>query len=184
MQLFMKNIKDEPFKILATQVKKPELSVQIGKPLEDRVPIILTVKADSKKGMITDMLEIRTDHPKQPVTRISIAARIVGHIQFSRKRIFFKNIEPGQTKELEITANIPLSANTEELMISEITSDKKLVTGKVLGKRPDGTTRILFTFVAPEKQGYHSGTIKLKTNIEAEPETTLPYSALVRSSKR
>ena len=38
-------------------------------------------------------------------------------------------------------------------------------------------------FTAPKQPGYVSGNITFKTNIPAEPETTLPFSALVRGSR-
>ncbi len=183
MEIFMKHVDGEPFKILATKVNFPELSVKTGEPTPDGIPIQVTVRSGKEKKIINDQLMIETDHPKQRNVNVAVFARIVGVIEFSRNRVFFGSVNVGETKSIEVIASLPSPAGMPDLQFTEITSDSEAVTAQVTGKSADGKIRILINFTAPKQPGYISGNLTFKTNLPAEPETTLPFSALVRGTR-
>jgi len=82
-----------------------------------------------------------------------------------------------------VIASLPSPAGMPDLQFTEITSDSEAVTAQVTGKSADGKIRILINFTAPKQPGYISGNLTFKTNLPAEPETTLPFSALVRGTR-
>lgn len=181
MQLFLKNIDNEPFKIKATNVKEPELSVEVGEPTAEGVPITVTINAKKEKKIINDTVMVLTDHPKQPQASIPVFGRIVGYIRFNRPRVFFGTMFPGEEKTIEITAQV-LDPNLDSgaLQITDIKSDSNAISGKPLGVRGDGQLRLELTYKAPETTGYQTGTISFKTNQSKEPVTDVPFSALIR----
>ncbi len=180
MEIMMKNVDNDPFKVQAISVKEPELSVKAGVPTADGVPIVLTIKSGHEKKILNDQVMILTDHKKQPQTQIPVFGRIVGYVRFNRQRVFFGTMTTGESKTLEVTAQLSDSTGTEGLQFLDIKSDSNTVQGKVLGMRGDGQMRVELTYTAPSKPGYQTGTITLKTNQSKEPTVELPYSALVR----
>ncbi|MFB3788348.1 MAG: DUF1573 domain-containing protein [bacterium] len=183
MEIYMKSIDNAPFKILATKVNFPELTVKTGESTADGIPIQVTVKSGKEKKIINDQLMIETDNPKQKVVNMSVFARIVGVIEFSRNRVFFGSVNSGESKSIEVTASLPNPAGAPDLQFTQISSDSEAVTAQVTGKTPEGKLRVQLNFTAPQQPGYISGNITFKTNNPAEPETTLPFSALVRGAR-
>jgi len=184
IQLFLKNVDGDPFKVLGTKVDKPEFTVEVGQPLQQpglTVPITVKVKAPRVKGPLTSTLEIRTDHPKQPLVESTIFAGIVGYLRFSQERIYFGMMRPGETVKKVIIATPTGPMEGKNVTISGISSDSDVVKGQILGANPDGSFSIEFRFTAPNRVGYQTGVIKIQTNIPAEPISVLNYSALVRN---
>lgn len=180
-KLFLKNINNEPFKIKAITVKEPELTVETGEETPDGVPIIVTVKAKKEKKIVNDQVMVLTDHPKQPMVSIPVFTRIVGFIRFNRQRVFFGTMYPGEEKTVEVTAQlVDPNSKPDDLQILGISSDSKSITGKALGMRGDGQFRIELMYKAPETPGYQTGIILFKTNQAKEPNSDVPFSALVR----
>jgi len=183
LQLTMKNIDNEPFRIVGVKVSHPDvISVNIGDPSPDGIPITVTVKANKTKQFLNDTLEIKTDHPAQSYYQAYITANIVGYVKFTPPRIFFGGVATGETASREASISLTKPGSESELEIGDIASDSLAVTGKVMGKTKDGAVRISLTVAAPEKKGYHSGTIQIKTNCPEEPIATIPFSLIVKAS--
>ncbi|MGC9326217.1 MAG: DUF1573 domain-containing protein [Candidatus Hinthialibacter sp.] len=184
MQLTLKHIDNEPFKVKAVSVKEPELSVKLGEPADHEIPIILTVKAGREKKIINDNVMVLTDYPKQPHIRIPVFGKIVGYIRFDRQRVFWGTMKPGEEKTIEIAAQLTdPNADPSSLKILDIQSEPNLITGRSLGMRGDGKLRIELTYKAPNEPGYQTGTIQFKTNQQSEPTSELLFSALIRLQK-
>lgn len=180
LTLNLKNVDNEPFQIKATSVKEPELSVTTGEPTADGVPIHVTVNAKKDRKIINDQVMIMTDHKKQPQLQIPVFGRIVGYIRFNRQRVFFGNLAPGEEKSLEISAQLLGESSIKDMKILSIESDSNQVSGQVLGIREDGQLYISLTYKAPNNPGYQTGNIIFKTNLDKEPITDIPFSALIR----
>ncbi len=179
--LMLENEDEKPFKILATSVIEPELSVSVGEFTGKGYPITVTIKAGTEKKYINDQVLIQTDHPKQPKVSIQVMGRIIGYIKINRNRVFFGSMRKGETKKIVITASMTDIESKKKLEIIEVQSDSTSITGKAIGTRGDGFLNIELTFTAPDKAGYTTGNLSLHTNIEEERVVTLPFSALVRN---
>ncbi|MBN2326782.1 MAG: DUF1573 domain-containing protein [Candidatus Omnitrophica bacterium] len=184
MELTLKQIDGEPFKVKAVSVKEPELSVKVGEPANNEIQIILTVNAGREKKVINDNVMVLTDYPKQPHIQIPVFGRIVGYIRFNRQRVFFGTMHPGEEKKIEVSAKLTdPNADPYSLKILDIQSEPNLITGTFLGMRGDGQLRIELTYKAPMEPGYQTGTITFKSNQESEPVSELPFSVLIRPKK-
>jgi uncharacterized protein DUF1573 len=181
MTMMLENIDKVPFKILATSVKDPALSVSTGEYTPEGCPVTVTLKAGTEKHNITDQVLIQTNHPNQPKINIQVLGRTVGFIKFNRKTVFFGSMRKGSTKKIVISANIIANSNAKKFLITDIQSDYKNIEGKVTGTRGDGSLSIELTYTAPLKSGYSRGTLSFHTNIEEEKVITLPFSAQVRN---
>ncbi|MEW6238133.1 MAG: DUF1573 domain-containing protein [Candidatus Omnitrophota bacterium] len=183
MQLTMKNIDNEPFRIVGFKVNHPDLvSVKIGDPTPEGIPIAVTVKANKTKQLLSDTLELKTDHPMQSYYQADITANIVGYVKFVPTRIFFGGVAAGDMASREVSISLNKPGSEGELEIGEIASDTLAVTGKIMGKTQEGGVRVSLTVAAPETTGYRSGTIQIKTNCPEEPVATIPYSLIVKAS--
>ena len=181
-QLFLKNLDGKPFKITGIKVSKPEFfKVNIGDPTNGLIPISVTFTADKKKGLMQDVLEIRTDYTVNPVATANILADVVGYVQFSRSQIYFGMVEPGKEIEREVTISLAKSINAKDFEIKKILSDKGDVTGKILYTTPQNEVQVQLKFKAPSTTGYLSGKVEFQTNLEIEPTAQISYSALVRN---
>ncbi len=181
MTLMLHNVDKVPFKILATSVKDPALSVSAGEYTPNGCPVTVTLKAGSKKRNITDQVLIQTDHPNQPKVNIQVLGRAVGFIKFKRKSVFFGSMRKGTTKKVVISASMIANSSVKELLITDIKSDYDNIEAKVTGTRGDGSVSIELIYTAPKKSGYSRGTLSFYTNIEEEKVITLPFSAQVRN---
>ncbi len=181
MTLMLENLDKKPFKILATSVKEPELSVSVGEFTQKGYPITVTLKAGTEKKYINDQVLVQTDHPKQPQVSIQAMGRIIGYIKINRNRVFFGSMRKGESKKIVITARMTDPSSEKELQVVNVQSDSKSIKGKVTGTRGDGSLSIELSFTAPNKAGYTTGNLSLYTNIEEEQVVTLPFSALVRN---
>lgn len=179
MTLTLANLDGEDFTILGHKTTRPEFKVDFGEVKEGEVPITVMVESGSEKGYLSDTLEIRTDNEKQPLVQASLYAEVVGNVTFNRKRLYFGSVPANTTVSREVTAQCS-QAGGKPLEITKIESDYEQLSGKVLGPSADGGVRVEITFTAPAKPGYHTGEVKLHTNLEAEPVAVLPYSALIR----
>ncbi|RJP29284.1 MAG: DUF1573 domain-containing protein [Candidatus Omnitrophota bacterium] len=182
-QLFLKCMEDKPYKILATKLSKPEFRIETGEPTDDGIPITLTVQAGMEKGPLTDNLEIRTDHPKQPIVRATVFANVVGYIKFSQPRLYFGSVIAGTSVTRQLMVNLTGSHNSKKLEIKKIVTDSHDISGKVIGSGDNGDNRLLFTLTPSGDAGFKSGEIQLHTNIDEEPIAMLTYSALIRRAR-
>ncbi len=181
MTLMLENITKTPFKILATSVKDPGLSVSVGEFTSEGCPITVTLKAGTEKRNVTDQVLIQTDNPNQPKINAQVLGRVVGYIKFDRQTVFFGSMRKGATKKMVITASMIDNNSIKTFQILDIQSDSDNIEGKVVGVRGDGLLSIELTYTAPNKSGYSRGLLSFHTNIEEEKVITLPYSAQVRN---
>lgn len=177
----LETVDGENFDILGHKVSRPEFEVEFGEVNEGAVPVTVTLHSGQRKQTISDTLEIRTNHPKQAIVQARLYAQVVGNIRFDHDRLYFGSIPAGKTVERELTAELLADAN-EPFKIENITSEGGMVTGEVVEQVSDTEVKLQFTFQAPNQGGYHNGEIQLHTNVQSEPVSLLPYSALVRKS--
>ncbi len=179
--LYLTNTHDDPFEIVGYKLNDSKLSCSIGDPTPDGVPITVTLKAGETKENIRDSLIIETDHKTHTYCQTNVTAKVVGYVRFDRPRVYFGAVNKGKTVSREIVASTNLDPK-EPLNISEIhTRDDVDITGSVEGRLSNGGLRLKITIKVPEKPGYHAGDIVMKTNLEEEPTTTIPYSVVVRA---
>ncbi len=182
LTLKLQNLEEEPFKILSTRVRKPEFKVDYGEGGADGIPITVTVKPQNKKGFVVDTLEIKTDNKKNPLVSVSITAKVVGHVRFSRERLWFGAVKSGETITRTLTVSLADELKDQQLDITEIEGDKDIISGTIKEKMPDGAWELEFVLKAPEKPGFRTGVMKIHTNLKSEPIAELPYSAIVRNT--
>ncbi len=181
-QLFLKNLENEPYEIVATKLSKPEFDVEVGERTEEGIPVTVIVHSGKKKGPLSDVLEIRTNHPKAPIVRATVFANVVGFVKFSTPRLYFGSVPAGKTVHRQLNVTLRGSGDQSDLKISQIEPDTENISGKILGQS-GGNIRMLFTFTPSGDPGFKTGEVKIHTNIDAEPVATLSYSALVRRAR-
>lgn len=179
IELTLTNIESEAFTIEGYKVSRPEFIVEHSKIDDNKAKIKVIFESGIIKETVTDTLEIRTDNPHQPIIRATLFAQVIGNIKYDRQRLYFGSIQAGETVTREMIAHY-VANDLDEFNITNINTKDGMVTGKVDGKTDDGGIRIIFTFTAPDKPGYHNGEVMIETNVETEKVSIVPYSALVR----
>ena len=94
-QLVLANVDGDTFKIVGHRTTRPEFKVSTSEQPGATATITLTMHTGHEKGLVADTLEIRTDHPRQPVIQVPIQAEVVGLIRFNRPRLYFGSVVAG-----------------------------------------------------------------------------------------
>ena len=64
--IFLQHADRKDFQVLSTRMNRPQFSVEVGERTAEGVPITVTFNAGENEGIVSDLLDIRTDDPDQP----------------------------------------------------------------------------------------------------------------------
>ncbi len=175
-------------KLLAVTSSKPDLIVATFRELKDdekkqlKTPRGYMVDVEVKPGMplgnFHEELVVRTDHPKEPITKMSVGGLTYGPITTTPERVRMANVngQKGATLDLLITVRggretkFEVAQKPEKVDVS-IRRDEKT--------DPKGRYHLNVSIPAGSEPGEIEGTIVLKTDHQHARELKIPVTILI-----
>lgn len=145
--------------------------------------IEVDVKTEGLGGAtLNKTVSVTTNDPRQPQLTLSVAATVESEFNLSLKSIYFGTVPKGQevTKELVIT----IAENRPVKVLSVMSSDQNF-TAKL--QPVPGTNGKTIKVVAVQKgtaaEGYHHGSLLLKTSSPYTPELKVGVRGMVKAAQ-
>jgi len=144
----------------------------------DKEGVVYLVKAELKPGTpigeFKSKLTVRSNHPKEPVVEIPVAAEVVGDIETFPNQFFLGLLKKGQGAGKTITLS---TTAKERLKIKKIVSPFDYITVK---SETDGKQYVITaTLNKTAPLGLIKGEVVIHTNNKDQPEIKIPLYALV-----
>ncbi len=145
----------------------------------------IEVKVETKDLSATELnktISVMSNDPKQPVLTLTITGSVEPEFMLSELSIFFGNVPRGQEVSREIVVTVP--PDKSSLLVSAASTDAQ-VTVKL--EPVAGSNGKKYRVIAVQKpdtaEGYHFGTINIKTTSRVKPELKIPVRGLVVKAK-
>ena len=138
-----------------------------------RIP--LTLKTRNMQGF-SRSIRVKTNDPTNPSLKLVLKGQIKRYVTAEPPRIRFGNIAADDEVEQAVTLRLVSGQGPLELL-----NDGRF--GSFTAALADGETPNVFklrvTGVPPFKEGFNSGRIKVRTNVEQQPVLEIPVTARV-----
>jgi hypothetical protein len=133
-------------------------------------------------GSLTKSVVVMTNDPRQPEVILSVAALVEQEFALSERGIFFAGAPRGQQAVREVTVTIPAD---KPLRILGAESTDRNVTVRVepVPGTGDKKYKVIATRKPDAAEGYHFGTITLKTTSTTSPEVKIAVRGVVIAQK-
>ena len=142
--------------------------------------IEVSIKTENMTAL-NKSVTVTTNDPKHPQVELTVTAVVEPEFQLSERSIYFGNNPPGKEITKELTVTIPPDKTGR---ITSVESTDKAVEVKIEfvtgsnGKK----IRVIATQKADAKEGYHFGSVDIKTSSALTPVLKVPVRGMVSSA--
>lgn len=145
--------------------------------------IKVEVNTSGLTGSLSKSVAITCNDPRQPEIMLNIRATVEEEVSISERGIFFGSTPRGRevTKELSIT--IPPERQVR-IVSAESTDQSVTVRLEPVPGTGDRKIRLLAVQKADAPEGYHFGTIVVKTTSKFSPELKIPVRGVVQAPEK
>ena len=148
--------------------------VQPGKTAEVEVK----VKTEGKTGRIENRVTVTTNDPRQAEITLKLSAVSEPEFSYSPRSLYFGKVPQGQEVTKELTVSITEGKGVKVLSVE---STDENVTVKLKPDPVSSARKVTVVAVqkADTKEGYHFGSIVVKTSSKFTPELKIPVRGMV-----
>ena len=144
--------------------------------------IQVTVKTEGLSGPLSKSVTVFSNDPRTPVVVIALSATIQPEFELKERSVFFGSAPKG--KELSKDLIITIAAEKDLKLTGAESSDADIVAR--LEPVPDSNgkkIKLVVTMKPEAKEGYHRGTVVVKTSSLRNPELKIMVLAVVSASR-
>ncbi len=128
--------------------------------------------------VLSKVINVSTNDPKRPLVTLTITAEVQPEFGLSERSIYFGSMPGGRelTREIVITL---LLKDPARLLSAESTDESVTARLEPVPGSNGRKVKLVAVQKASAKNGYHLGSILIKTTSKLTPELRIPVSGLV-----
>jgi hypothetical protein len=143
--------------------------------------IEVTIKTEGLAA-VDKTVTVTSNDPRQPQIILVLTANLQPEFVFSERSIFFGNVTKDKEVIKEISASVVVDSPAE-LLSAESTDPSVTVRLTPVAGSNGKQYKLIATLKAGAKEGYHSGTIAIKTSSHYLPEVKIPTNYIITLQK-
>jgi hypothetical protein len=143
--------------------------------------IEVTVKTEAS-GPISKTVAVLSNDPRQPQIVLGITAVVQPEFELSDRMVFFGNVPRGQEASKEILITIPPDKNIK-ILNAESTDENFTARLEPVPDSNGKKVRLIVKLKPTAAEGYHPGTVVLKTSSARSPEVKITVRAIVTAAQ-
>jgi hypothetical protein len=139
--------------------------------------IEVTVKVETP-GALSKSVTVMSNDPRQPQIALTVKADIVPEFNLSERFLYFGSVPKGKEVTKEIVVTVPADKPVRLLSV-ESTDPSVTARLETLSETGEKKYKIVATQKADTKEGYHFGSLVVKTTSTATPELKITVRGMV-----
>jgi len=140
--------------------------------------IEVKVHTEGLSGSLAKNVAVSSNDPRRPEVALSIMAVIEAEYLLSERAIFFGSVPKGRQVLREVTLMIPPEKNMRIVSAQSTDSSVSVRLEPVPGSK-ERKVRVVAIQKPDAKEGYHFGTIVVRTTSPTNPEIKIPVSGII-----
>ncbi len=141
--------------------------------------IEVTVRTEGvAAGALSKSVTVASNDPRQPQIVLTVTAVVVPEFNLSERFVFFGSVPKGKEATKEIVVTIPADRPTKLLSV-ESTDPSVTARLEALSESGEKKYRIVATQKADSKEGYHFGSLVVKTTSSVTPQLKIAVRGTV-----
>jgi hypothetical protein len=121
---------------------------------------------------------VTCNDPRQPTISLSLEATVEAEFQTSERSLYFGSVPKGKEALQELIITIP-DDKAVKLLSADSTDQSIAVKLEAIPGTNDKKFKVVATLKADAKDGYHFGSIIIKTTSKTTPELKVPIRGMV-----
>jgi hypothetical protein len=139
--------------------------------------IEVTVRVEAP-GALSKSVTVMSNDPRQPQIALTVKAEVVPEFNMSERFLYFGSVPKGKEFTKEILITVPADKQAKLLSVE---STDPAVTARLepVSETGEKKYKILATLKADAKEGYHFGSLVVKTTSPTTPELKITVRGMV-----
>jgi len=144
--------------------------------------VVLTLSPDTPPGPVRGTVRLVTSSEKQPEVEITLSGKVFGPIAFFPAQINLAADSSGRPPRLRGTVVFQARPGTEPFRLEKYEADDPRVKLEPMEETGGKVQRLVVTWTAPDAEGLHQGTIRIRTDNKKMAEIEVPYQVRIQGA--